>query len=134
MRLDPSLLQDYTEALKQHSNSRLLDLFQRRYAHSLIVSPTRNKKQTNILVIAPFPFKTCLICLLYQLKWLRLELGWCCWYSLEGAMSLVVIQALYWTKLVIKLRDFRIASIVDDNITNMLREWYGSLAYDRFFM
>uniref|UniRef100_A0A2N9IAU3 Major facilitator superfamily (MFS) profile domain-containing protein n=1 Tax=Fagus sylvatica TaxID=28930 RepID=A0A2N9IAU3_FAGSY len=30
-------IRDYTEALKQHSNSRLLDLFQRRYAHSLIV-------------------------------------------------------------------------------------------------
>ncbi|KAF3956482.1 hypothetical protein CMV_018390 [Castanea mollissima] len=30
-------IRDYTEAFKQHSNSRFLDLFQRRYVHSLIV-------------------------------------------------------------------------------------------------
>ena len=66
MRLDPLVLQDYIEVLKQDSNSRLLDKFQSRYAHSLIVSPTRNEKQTNILVVAPFPFKAFLICLLYQ--------------------------------------------------------------------
>ena len=75
MRLDPLVLRDYIEVHNQDSNSRLLDLFQRRYAHSLIVSPTRNEKQTKILVVAPFPFKAFLICLLYQLKWLRLELG-----------------------------------------------------------
>ncbi|KAF3944872.1 hypothetical protein CMV_028699 [Castanea mollissima] len=30
-------IRDYTEAFKQHSNSRFLDLFQSRYVHSLIV-------------------------------------------------------------------------------------------------
>ena len=57
MRLDPSVLQDYTEALKQHSNSRLLDLFQRRYAHSLIVSLTRYEKQKKSLVFVPFSYQ-----------------------------------------------------------------------------
>jgi hypothetical protein len=57
MRLDPLVLQDYTEALKQHSNSRLLDLFQRRYAHSLIVSLTRYEKQKKSLVFVPFSYQ-----------------------------------------------------------------------------
>ena len=116
MIYDPSILQDYTEAFKQHSNSRFLDLFQSRYVHSLIVSLTRNEKNIAFLVVAPFPLKTRLISLLYQLKWFRLELGWCYWYSLEGTMPLLLIQALYSMKLVIKLMDFRIASIVNNNI------------------
>jgi hypothetical protein len=36
-------------------------------------------------------------------------------------MSLLLIQALYSTKLVIKLRDFIISSITDDNIKDMLK-------------
>ena len=122
MIYDPSILQDYTEAFKQHSNSRFLDLFQSRYVHSLIVSLTRNEKNIAFLVVAPFPLKTRLISLLYQLKWFRLELGWCYWYSLEGTMPLLLIQALYSMKLVTKLRDFRIASIVNNNIKKNCRK------------
>ena len=133
MIYDPSILQDYTEAFKQHSNSRFLDLFQSRYVHSLIVSLTRNEKNIAFLVVAPFPLKTRLISLLYQLKWFRLELGWCYSYSLEETMPLLLIQVLYSMKLVIKLRDFRITSINNNNIKKLKKGWYGSLAYDRFF-
>jgi hypothetical protein len=38
-------LQDYTEALELQSKTRFLDLFQRRYAHSLTVSLARNENK-----------------------------------------------------------------------------------------
>ena len=37
-------------------------------------------------------------------------------------MSLLLIQALYSMKLVIKLRDFIISTITDDNIKDMLKD------------
>lgn len=97
MRHARSFSQDFTETFQKHSEARILDLFQKRYAHSLIVSLT-----TVILLL----FIACPLFIYILVKLVLVALGLMILQQLGGSNAI----AYYASSIFVEAGKFLMAS------------------------